>query len=51
MQVIFGDNLINNACTKNEWGTTQVCATIFIDVNGDKKPNKYGRDYFVFAIK
>ena len=51
MQIIFGDNPLNNACTKNEWGTTEICAPIFIDVNGYKKPNKYGIDFFVFAVK
>jgi len=24
---------------------------IFVDLNGDKKPNRYGRDTFLFALK
>ena len=51
MQVIFHSNPLNNNCSFNAWGSLGICTVIFIDVNGEKGPNRYGRDYFVFALK
>ncbi|MBR6162921.1 hypothetical protein IKQ26_03390 [bacterium] len=51
VQIIFSD--ATNLCNIN-FGYTenpQYCAKIFIDINGAKKPNTMGRDYFGFALK
>ena len=32
-------------------GSKDICAYIYADVNGDKKPNKVGRDNFLFVLK
>ena len=32
-------------------GTTQICAILTVDINGQKKPNQFGRDIFGFALK
>lgn len=37
---------LNNGCSKNG----SVCAFVFVDINGNKKPNKFGKDLFVFTI-
>ena len=38
-------------CDKNEDGTLNICAKIGVDLNGEKGPNQWGRDYFRFVIK
>ncbi len=47
----------NNAGCKNDQSQNQeskylqsVCAELYIDINGNKKPNSYGRDIFLFWI-
>lgn len=37
-------------CTTTEWTLTKVCGTLYVDVNGLKGPNNFGRDIFSFAI-
>ena len=37
-------------CSKNFNGTNFGCASMFIDVNGMKKPNEFGRDVHEFVI-
>ena len=32
-------------------GSNNVCAILRVDINGDKKPNLYARDYFMFVLK
>ena len=49
--VIFNPDMLDNSCSGNAWGSIGVCASILVDVNGDKKPNRYGRDFFAFALK
>ncbi len=34
----------------NSGSLTRVCGAIAVDINGDKKPNKYGHDYFSFTF-
>ncbi|MBR6163666.1 type II secretion system protein [bacterium] len=43
-QVMF--HSASNECQGNSH-----CARIYVDINGVKKPNKYGRDLFVFALR
>ena len=51
---IFISNYRNNCSA--DWSTTilgymtQVCGEILVDLNGPKKPNNVGRDFFVFYI-
>ena len=53
VQVMFTD--IRQPLCVNEnlynMGSSDVCERIFVDINGEKKPNVYGRDLFVFVIK
>lgn len=58
---IFVANYKNNCLTDGTGGSTnvsngrtgnmtQTCGTVFVDVNGLKKPNAWGRDTFLFFI-
>lgn len=38
-------------CSLSASGSKHVCQLIRVDVNGDKKPNKVGRDIFSFSLK
>ena len=40
----------NSDCTKSEFGTTGVCGSFQVDVNGAKKPNVLGRDNYRFNL-
>ena len=53
VQLIFSpiSSSNNNNCNMNVYGSTGVCYGIIVDVNGMKKPNKRGRDSFIFVIK
>ena len=44
-------HFLSKDCSKDITGSDDVCAAIWIDVNGNKKPNKFGRDLFNFVIK
>ncbi|MBR6163586.1 type II secretion system protein [bacterium] len=41
----------NNQCILSDTTLNDVCAHIWVDVNGAKKPNKIGRDIFSFVLK
>ena len=52
MQIIFERNIyMSNTCNQNVSGSKDVCAWIYVDVNGEKKPNIIGRDLFGFVLK
>lgn len=40
----------NGSCSEADWGYSNSCGGIWIDVNGKAKPNVIGRDTFAFAI-
>ncbi|MBR6162793.1 type II secretion system protein [bacterium] len=49
-QVYF--DTVSEDCSSQDWsGSDNVCASIHLDINGAKKPNKTGRDVFIFVIK
>lgn len=37
-------------CQSSVYGMDNVCMTIWADVNGDKGPNQWGRDLFMFVL-
>lgn len=45
---------INSATCKASYGTSQalnsVCAEYTVDINGDKQPNQFGKDTFIFWL-
>ena len=49
VQVIFIQRSAN--CSSDFYGSSGICATIGVDVNGEKPPNIYGRDAFIFVLK
>ncbi len=48
---IMFDDTIYPECNGNWGGGSDGCEMIRIDINGHKKPNKFGRDHFWFIIK
>jgi prepilin-type N-terminal cleavage/methylation domain-containing protein len=42
----YTDNGGNGFCTKQKGSLTTICAWIYIDVNGKKPPNMFGKDFF-----
>ena len=50
---LLNTRIYSKTC-QNAWGTsTQMqneCAEIGVDINGDKKPNQFGVDYFLFHV-
>ena len=48
-QIIFVHR--SNDCSSSWFGSDDVCFTIGVDVNGEKPPNTWGRDAFIFVIK
>lgn len=45
--------VISTTCSSSRGGTPalqSVCAEIWVDVNGLKKPNQYGKDMFIFYL-
>ncbi len=48
-QVVFDE--INGECNATSMQDTDICAFLFVDVNGSRKPNTLGRDVFYFIIK
>ena len=38
-------------CVTSDGGSFNKCASIMVDLNGDKGPNRYGLDYFQFVLK
>ncbi|MBR6163116.1 type II secretion system protein, partial [bacterium] len=55
VQVIFWTSAPTNTeyanCTASGWGVSNRCAWIYVDVNGAKKPNTLGRDFFMIALR
>lgn len=45
---------INSAACKASYGTSEalnnICAEYTVDINGDKQPNQFGRDTFIFWL-
>ena len=53
VQLIFGGaaNDFSQTCTATHMGGTQnICQIFFIDINGNKNPNQWGRDLFAFVL-
>ena len=48
-QVMFEG--VYNDCSQSSQGSNNVCAWIFVDINGARKPNMFGRDGFYFVLK
>lgn len=46
MTLLFDDNYDVYECNNNTLGSYPYCGTIFVDVNGFKKPNTLGKDVF-----
>ena len=42
---------MSSACSSTYYGSSNRCAMIWVDLNGEKKPNQMGRDIFRFALK
>ena len=51
VQLIFIQRSNNCSWSENWIGSSDVCVTIGVDVNGEKPPNIWGRDAFVFIVK
>ena len=49
--IFFSVNAQQQSCSFNDGGSNNQCAEILVDVNGEKGPNKIGRDFFYFVIK
>ncbi len=47
----FRKSFNNNSCIDSDGGWSNICGLIFIDINGNKKPNTFGKDTFVFYIQ
>ena len=46
------DSSVSNKCARSSNGyANDFCTWIGVDLNGAKKPNKWGRDFFVFILK
>lgn len=53
-QILFSDGFnsqCNDSNINNHDGSNNYCARFFVDLNGARKPNTYGRDIFVFVLK
>ena len=42
---------VDRNCGKEWYGSRETCALTAVDINGEKSPNRYGRDVFYFALK
>ena len=38
-------------CSQSYHDSTNGCSSLWIDINGEKKPNQWGRDIFIFILK
>jgi len=51
-QLIFDDYISpQRNCTHEELGSSEMCYAFFVDVNGEKGPNTWGKDVYYFALK
>ena len=41
----------NDTCTAGVYGSQNICLFISVDLNGERKPNTWGRDVFAFVLK
>lgn len=51
--VSLGYNVVNSTCTPASGGGTgdpKYCAAFYIDTNGEKLPNRLGKDFFQFNL-
>ena len=39
-----------SSCTATKAGVNNVCVEITVDINGEKSPNQWGRDWFRFLV-
>ena len=49
MQAAFA--LTDKNCSSGGYAVSSNCGMITVDVNGEKKPNQYGRDVYTFVLK
>ena len=42
---------LSSECTSNQDGTNDACATIYVDLNGERNPNVLGKDVFQLILK
>ena len=50
--ISFAENAgTSSDCSASSAGSTNICQTITVDVNGEKGPNFAGRDAFTFVLK
>ena len=49
MQLMFQHYSHN--CSGKSQGSDNICEKIFVDINGAKEPNQWGRDVFTFIVK
>ena len=47
--LILFDSSLSSDCT-GSFGGVKFCAEIFVDINGKKKPNRWGRDLYEFLL-
>ena len=55
---VYARGILNNGVSFVVWSSgdcengyhSEMCGTISVDINGDKKPNRYGYDFFDFKI-
>ena len=48
-QVLFAD--LYSGCSGSGFSSNDMCANMWIDINGEKKPNQWGKDLFIFVLK
>ena len=51
-QLLFGgaSTDFSAECSLQKYGSNNVCQSIFVDVNGNKNPNTFGKDIFCFLL-
>ena len=48
-QILFAYNY--PACANTSFNSYNVCSEIWLDINGEKNPNQWGKDLFIFVLK
>ena len=41
---------VRDDCSRMDWGVSNWCIEITVDVNGEKQPNQWGRDWYRFMV-
>ena len=49
--MIYNTFVDNDTCTGTNWGSEDACGHFFVDINGSKGPNQFGRDLFFFDLR